>query len=169
MWWRLQRCSGPPVTIWGYSSSSELIRWPEWWEEHTTLGQGSFRERSSVGSRFSESLFLHVPVTANGTIPNLWFQKKFVKYWQSTQNTRLRPTDFFRELYSYSPFDVFWNLGDVLLRQFWVKRVLWPTVPGFFRCFFWNCRYFPLIPQRCHDFYWGKVLSAVKTKLKFYF
>ena len=51
-------------SVWGYSSTSELFRWPEWWEEHTTSGQGSFRERSPVCSRFSELLFLEVPATA---------------------------------------------------------------------------------------------------------
>ena len=52
------------VTMWGYSSTSELFKLPEWWEEHTTSGQASFRERSPVGSRFPESPFLDVPGTA---------------------------------------------------------------------------------------------------------
>ena len=50
--------------LWGYSSTSELLRLPEWWEEILASGQGSFRERSPFGSRFPESLFLVVPGTA---------------------------------------------------------------------------------------------------------
>ena len=46
------------------STSSEPFRLPEWWVENTYLGQGSPRERSPKGSRFSESLFLDVPGTA---------------------------------------------------------------------------------------------------------
>ena len=86
-----------------------------------------------------------------GTIPNLWVPKKFVQFRQSTQNERLRPTEFFREFPSYSTFDLFRNLGLVFLSHFWIKRVLWLTVLGIFRCFSRNCRSFPLIPQSCHD------------------
>ena len=102
-----------------------------------------------------------------GRSPNLWLQKKFVNFRQSTQNTRLRPTEFFWEFYSYSPFDLFRNLGDVFLSHFWIKRVLRLTVPDIFRCSSQNCRQFS-IPQSCHDTE-VKVLSAVKTELKFYF
>ena len=68
-----------------------------------------------------------------GTSPNLWVQKKFVKLRQSTQDTRLRPTEFFWEFFSYSPFDLFRNLGNVFLSHFWIKCVLRLTVPGIFR------------------------------------
>ena len=74
-----------------------------------------------------------------GTSPNLWVQKKFVKFGQSTQHERLRLTEFFWEFLSYSPFDLFRNRGDVVLSQFWVKRVLLPTVPRNFFCFSRNC------------------------------
>ena len=103
-----------------------------------------------------------------GTSPNLWVQKKFVKLWQSTQNTRLCPTKFFWEFFSYPPFDLFKNLGDVFLSHFWIKRVLRLTVPGIFRCFSRDCCYISLIPQSCHGTR-GKVLSAVTNELKFLF
>ena len=50
-----------------------------------------------------------------GTSPNLCVQKKLVKFWQGTQDTRLCPTEFFWEFLSYPPFDLFRNLGDVIL------------------------------------------------------
>ena len=86
-----------------------------------------------------------------GESPNFWVQKKFVRFWPSTQTTRLRPTEFFQEFFSYSPFDLFKNLGDLFLSHFEVMSVLWSTVPGIFRCFSRNCRSFSLILQRCHD------------------
>ena len=75
-----------------------------------------------------------------GTSPNLWVQKKLVKFWQSTLDTRLCPTEFFWEFFSYSLLDLFRNLGDVVLSQFRVKRVLFSTVPSTFRRFSRNCR-----------------------------
>ena len=33
------------------------------------------------------------------TSPNLWVQKKLVKFWQCTQDTRLCPTEFFWEFF----------------------------------------------------------------------
>ena len=102
-----------------------------------------------------------------GTSPNLWIQKKFIKIRQSTQNARLRPAEVFWKFFSYSPFDLFRNLGDVILSHFWIKCVLWLTVPCIFRCFSRNCRQFSLIPQSCHATQ-RKVLSAVKTDMKFF-
>ena len=55
--WKHQR-------VWGDSSTSEFFRFPQWWEDHTTSGQGSYRERSPKVSRFPQSLFLDVPGTA---------------------------------------------------------------------------------------------------------
>ena len=103
-----------------------------------------------------------------GTSPNLRIQKKFIKVRQSTQNTRHRPAEFFRKFFSYSPFDLCRNLGDVFLSHFWIKCVLWLTVLCIFRRFSRNCRYFSFFPSSCQDTE-GKVLSAVKTELKFYF
>ena len=74
-----------------------------------------------------------------GTSPNLWVEKKLVKFWQSTQDTRLCPTEFFWEFFSFSPFDLFRNLGDVFLSHFWTKCVLWLIIPGILRCFSRNC------------------------------
>ena len=160
---RLRITPGPPATMWGYSSTSELFTLPEWWEQHTTSGQGSFRERSPVGSRFPESLFLDVP----GSL-YLWVQKRFVKFRQSTQNTRLRPCEFFWEFFSYFPFDLFRDLWDEFLSHFWIKSVLRLTVPGILRCSSRHCCFFSLIPQSCLDTE-GKAMSTVKTELKFLF
>ena len=103
-----------------------------------------------------------------GTSPNLSVQKKFIKFKQSTQNTWLRPAEFFWKFISYSRFDFLRNLGDILLSPFWVQCVVWRTVPCFLRCFPRNCRYFSLLLQSCPDTEL-KVLSAVKTKFKLYF
>ena len=100
-----------------------------------------------------------------GKNPNLWVQKKFAKFRQSTQNTGFRLPEFFWEFLSYSPFDLFKNLADVFLSHFWIKCILRLTVPGFFRCFSRICCQFSLVPQSCHDTE-GKVLSAVKIELK---
>ena len=43
--------------------------------ENTTSGQGSFREQSPVGSRFSELLFLDVPGTATGQVRTCVFRR----------------------------------------------------------------------------------------------
>ena len=50
-----------------------------------------------------------------GTSPNLWVQKKLVKFWQGTQDTWLFFAKFFWELLSYSVFDILRDLGDVIL------------------------------------------------------
>ena len=102
------------------------------------------------------------------TSPNLCAQKKFTKLRQNTQITWLCPADFFGKFFSYYPFDVFRNLWRCFLSHFWIKRVLWPTVPCIFRCFTRNCLYYPLIPRSCHNTE-GKVLSAEKTELRFIF
>ena len=61
--------------LWWVSSSSEPIRLLDWWEENTASGQGSFRERSPFGSRFSESLFLDVPGTATEQVRTCGFRR----------------------------------------------------------------------------------------------
>ena len=71
-----------------------------------------------------------------GTSPNLWVQKRLVKFWQGTQDTRLCPTEFFWEFLTYPPFDPFRNVGDVVLSRFRVKRDLCFTVSSIFGCFF---------------------------------
>ena len=61
--------------LWGYSSTSELFRLPEWWEEILASGRGSFGERSPLGSRFPESLFLVVPGTATEQVRTCGFRR----------------------------------------------------------------------------------------------
>ena len=70
-----------------------------------------------------------------GTSLNLWVQKKFVKFRQSTQDTRPCPTEFFWKFLSYPPFDLFGDLGEVMLSQFMVKRVLRSTASSIFGYF----------------------------------
>ena len=41
----------------------------------------------------------------------------FDKFWQGTQDTRICPTEFFWEFFSYPPFDLFRNPEDVVLSQ----------------------------------------------------
>ena len=73
---KLQRQPEGSWWLWWVSSSSEPFRLPEWWEEHTTSGQGSFSERSPVGPRFSESLFLlDVPGTATEQVRTCGFRR----------------------------------------------------------------------------------------------
>ena len=63
------------MRLWWVSSSYEPIRLPEWWVENTASEQGSPRERSPVGSRFSESLFLDVPGTATEQVRTSDFRR----------------------------------------------------------------------------------------------
>ena len=120
--------------LWGCSSTtSELFRLPEWWEETIASGQGSFGGAIRIGFPVSWVAVPGCSQNGYGTSPNLWVQKKFVKIRQSTQNTGLRPTEFFWEFFSYSLFDLFRNLGDVFLGHFWIKRVL-RLVKGFSKC-----------------------------------
>ena len=65
-WWKL----------WWVSSCSESFRLLEWLAENTASGQGSPRERSPVGFRFSESLFLDVPGTATEQVRICGFRRK---------------------------------------------------------------------------------------------
>ena len=46
------KCRNSRRMLWGYSSTSELFRLPEWWEETIALGQESFGERFPFGSGF---------------------------------------------------------------------------------------------------------------------
>ena len=86
-----------------------------------------------------------------GTSPNLWVQKKLVKLWQGTQDAWLCSANFIREFFNYSAFNLLRKLGDVILSQFRVKRVLSSTVSSAFMCFSRNCCYFLLISERCHQ------------------
>ena len=96
MWGQLRISSGPPITMWAYSSTSELFRWPEWWEEHTTSERGSFSERSPVDSRFSQPLFLDVPGTATEKLRTCRFRRnsssfyRAPKIWESVRLNFLR-------------------------------------------------------------------------------
>ena len=54
--------------LWSVSYCSESFRLLVWQAENTSSGQGSFKERSPVGSRFSELLFLDVPGTTTEQI-----------------------------------------------------------------------------------------------------
>ena len=152
----------------GCSSTSELFRLPEWWEEILASGQGSFGERSPLGSRFPESLFLVVPGTATEQARTCGFR------WNSSSINRapkIRDSvrlNSFESFFSYCRFDLFRNVRDVFLSHFWIKRVLRLTVLDIFRHFSRNCRYFSLIPQNCHDTE-EKILSAVKTEVEFSF
>ena len=56
-----------------------------------------------------------------GTSPNLWAQKKLVKFWRGTHDTWLCFAKFLREFLGYSPFDLLRDLGDVILSWFRVK------------------------------------------------
>ena len=70
-----------------------------------------------------------------GTSPNLWVQKKLVKFRQGTQDTWLRFAKLFREFLSYSAFDLLRDLGDVISSYFRVKYVLPSTASSAFSCF----------------------------------
>ena len=61
--------------MWGYSSNSELYRFPEWWEEILASGLGSFGERSTLGSRFPESPFLVATWTATEQVRTCGFRR----------------------------------------------------------------------------------------------
>ena len=61
--------------LWEYSSTSGLLRLPEWWEENLTSEQGSSKERFPVGSQFSKLLFLDVPGTATEQVRTCGFRR----------------------------------------------------------------------------------------------
>ena len=52
---------------------------------------------------------------SHGTSPNLWVQKKLVKFRQCTQDTWLCFAKFLREFLGYSPLDLLGDLGNVIL------------------------------------------------------
>ena len=126
-------------TLWGYSSNSGLFRLPEWWEEYLTSGQGSSKERSPVGSRISELLFLGVPGTATEQLRTGGFKRNSSSFDRAPKLRDSVLLNSFESLLSYSPFSLFRNLGDVFLSHFWIKRVLRLIIPGIFSCFSPNC------------------------------
>ena len=101
-----------------------------------------------------------------GTSPNLWVQKKLVKLWQGTQDTWLRFAKFFREFFSYSPFDLLGDLGDEILSQFRVKYILLLVFSGVFLETAANFLMFLKVER--HETRW-KILSVVKTENNFIF
>ena len=63
------------VTKWCVFSWSESFRLLVWQAENTTSGQGSIEERSPLGSRYSELLFLDVSGTATEQVRTCWFRR----------------------------------------------------------------------------------------------
>ena len=75
--------------MWWVSSCSGSFALPEWEVENNASGQGSPRERSPVGFRFSDSLFLDVPRKATEQVQNCGLRRnssssdKAPKMWDS--------------------------------------------------------------------------------------
>ena len=59
----------------GYSSTSELFRLPEWWEQTIASGLGSSGERFPLGSRFPQSPCLDVRGTATEQVRTCGFRR----------------------------------------------------------------------------------------------
>ena len=121
--------------MWGYSSTSELFRYVRVMRGDPHFGAAIVWGRVPIGFPVSWVVVPGCSRNSYGTSPYLWFQKKLVKFRQSTQKTRLRPAEFFWDFLSHSLFDLFRNLGDVLMSHLWIKRVSWLTLPGFFQVF----------------------------------
>ena len=85
--------------LWCVSTWSDSVKLLVRQIENSTSEQGSFKERSLVGSWFSELLFLDVPGTATEQIRTCEFRKKFIKFRQSTQNAWLRPAKFLEKFF----------------------------------------------------------------------
>ena len=139
-WWRLRISSATPVIMWWDSSSSELFGLPEWWEENTTSGQGSFKERSPVGFQFSESSFLDVPGTATEQVRTCGFRRNSSSLDKAPKIRDSVRLNSFESFFSDPSFNFFRNLGDVLLSHLWINCVSRLSVPRNFRWFSWNCR-----------------------------
>ena len=75
VWGRVRISSEPPVNMWGQFSTSELFRLPGSWEENLASGQGSSRERSPVGFRYSELVFLDVSGIATEQVRTCGFRR----------------------------------------------------------------------------------------------
>ena len=128
------------MQLWWDSSSSEPFRLPEWWVENIASGQGSLKERSPMGSRFSESLFLDVPGSATEQVRTCGFKKN-----SSSLDKTPKKRDSVR-LNSFESFSVTlpsissktWEIYSWAISE--VKCVLWLTVPCIFRFFSRSCR-----------------------------
>ena len=121
-----------PVTMWRVSSCSESLRLSEWCVENTASVQGLPSEQDPVGSRFSGSLCSR---SSYGTSPNMWVLKKLINFKQTTQHAWPCPVEYFWKIFTVPPFNLFRNLGDVLLRNCWIKYVVQLTFPCIFMCF----------------------------------
>ena len=77
-----------------------------------------------MGSRFSELLFMDVPGTAIGHVRTSGFRRNSSSFDKVPKIRDCVLVNSFESFFSYSPFNLFGNLGDIVLSQFWVKRVL---------------------------------------------
>ena len=161
--WRLGH-----LILWGHSSTSALFWWPESWEEYTTSGQGSFRGRSQLSSRFSELLFLDVPGTAMEHVRTCGFRRNSSssdKAPKIQDSVRLKSFENFLvtlplissetwEVYTWtnSGSSVFWALLFLVLSVVFLE-----TAASF------------LLFLKVAIVLRETILSAVKTELKFHF
>ena len=106
------------------SSCPDSVRLLKWKSDNTASGQGSPRERSPVGCWISGSLFLDVPGTATEKVRTCGFRRNSSSLDKAPKihdSVRLNSLESF---FSDPPFDLFRNLGDVLLGHSWIKCVL---------------------------------------------
>ena len=166
--YKLQNSAGFLLVLWWVSSSSDPFRLPEWWEENIGSGQGSFRERSQVGSRFSESLFLDIPEMATEQVRTCGFGKKsssLDKAPKIRDSVRLISLESFLVTLpsiSSETWDIYyWAISGSSVLYDWLLLV-------FLSLFLETAAKLLIFLNVAHDSE-GKVLSVVKTELKFCF
>ena len=147
---------------WEVFSGSESVRLLVRQAENSTSGLGSFRERSAVGTRFPESLFLDVPRTTTEQVRTFGFGKKIVKFRKSTQEAWLRPAKFLGQFFSLPSISsatwVMYSSAIPELNAFcdW-SFLVFSCVPLETAA---NFLFFLKLPQN-----WGKGSAFVKTEL----
>ena len=135
-------------------------------------GGSHFRMRITLGMTLIWFLVFYVCVLecswiGSGVRPYLWVEEKFVYFRQSTQNARFCPAELLGQFFSYSAFNFFRNLCDILLVNSRNGRVSWPAVPRMFLlCFCCNGCQLPSVSQCCHLFE-GKMLHSFEDWICF--
>ena len=87
------------------------------------------RNDPQLGSRFSELMLLDVPGTATEQVRTCGFRRNSSSFDSAPKIRDSVLLNSFESFFSYSLFDLFRNLRDIVLSQFRVNCVLCSTVP----------------------------------------
>ena len=134
--------------LWQVSSGSKSTEVLVLHVENSTLGWESFWGRYPEGSRFSRSLFRHVPETVPESIRSCGFKRSSSNLDRAPKMRSYTPAEFLGQFFNDPALNLLRNLRDVLLSNSRNGRVLWTAVPTDFLRLLWNSCQLSFISQR---------------------